>query len=167
MAYRTMKTTVTLTHPGFFNKSTEMYFSPNQILGYLCSHIVAQSGVQRAVLDLSEMLKEAAEVLTQLIDAHVETGSAKHIVGIVGMPLDKVYDMVIHIVNNTKIVGLNKRNEEVYPEVYKDGGISLNIKPVYQSQEEEGSNFAALDALARNIINSLIYDHQIVHTDSE
>lgn len=157
-----MKTTVTLTHPGFFDKNTEVYFSQNQILSYLCAGIVRCAGAQRSVLDLSTCLRDAAELLSKLIDVKVQEGTARHIIGIIGTPLKEVEEIVRFVVHNTVVAKLNKRNGELYPEVYGQGNIDLDISHVYQDDAEEDSNFTDLDALTRNVINDLIYDHQLV-----
>lgn len=162
MAMHKMKTTVTLTHPGFFAKDTEVYFSQNQILSYLAAGVVRAAGIQRAVLDLPSCLRDASELMSKLIDVKIQEGSAKQIVGIIGTKLTLLEEIVDFVVHNTAVARLNKRNGELYPKEYSNGTIDLDISQEYQDENEEIDNFTDLGALTRNIINNLIYDHQIV-----
>lgn len=164
MTTHIMKTTVTITHPGFFEKTQEVYFSQNQILGYLASNIVKQAGVQRAVLDLSGILQECSEFLSAEIHVHVQAGKAKHIVGIVGMRLDTLTPIIENMVEQTSAARLNLRNSEVHGDVYSEGKIELGIGTEYQNENEAPENFTDLGALSRNILNDLIYEQQITQS---
>lgn len=152
--YVVMTGEVTLTHPGFVDPQFPMIVSQRDVIAEFCSHIITLAGVNRAIEEFPFILPE----LKKAVELEFEEDS----VGMCHLTFGELRRKCEETakVHAPSIARLNYSRNDLKRENPDDR------PPIAASRRyDDGDgddNFVDLDALVIDVINSLLYDYQII-----